>query len=41
MGLQTILTLGEDQLKGQVAFDTRQGVTCQIRFRDDLYRPRV
>ncbi len=41
LGLQTIFTLGENQLKGQVTFDTANGVACRLQFRDDLYQPRV
>ncbi len=41
MGLQTVFALAENQLYGKVSFDTRQGVTCQIQFRDNLYKPRV
>ncbi len=41
LGLQNIFALGERQLKGQVIFDVEQGVACQIRFKDDLYAPRV
>lgn len=41
MGLQTIFALAEHQMYGQVHFDTRQGVACQIQFRDDLYLQRV
>ena len=41
MGLQTIANLGEHQLGGKVSFDTRQGLACEILFRDDQYQPRV
>jgi two-component sensor histidine kinase len=41
MGLRTVFVIGESQLEGQVRFEANKGVLCQIRFRDDLYRPRV
>jgi PAS domain S-box-containing protein len=41
MGLQTIFSLAENQLKAQISFSTVQGVACQLRFKDNLYQPRV
>ncbi|MBN1888437.1 MAG: PAS domain S-box protein [Thermoflexales bacterium] len=41
LGMRTIFILGETQLGGQVSFDTRHGVACQVRFKDESYRPRV
>ena len=41
MGFQTIVSLGEQQLNGKVSFDTKQGLACEILFRDDLYQSRV
>ncbi len=40
-GLQMVNALGEQQLQGSVTFESKQGVTCTIRFRDNLYNPRV
>ncbi len=39
MGLQTIRSLGKHQLKGTVEFDSLNGLTCRLRFRDDSYKP--
>jgi two-component sensor histidine kinase len=36
MGLQSVLTLAEHQLQGQVRFDTHHGTNCQIYFRNDF-----
>ncbi|MCP4537618.1 MAG: PAS domain S-box protein [Chloroflexi bacterium] len=41
LGIQTVLGLAEHQLGGEVTIDTISGVTWHIRFRDDLYSPRV
>jgi two-component sensor histidine kinase len=41
LGLQTVLALGERQLKGAVEFSVNDGVTCQVRFQDTMYRARV
>lgn len=41
MGLQTIVTLGEEQLGGRVEFEARPGFRCRIIFRDDIHRARV
>jgi PAS domain S-box-containing protein len=41
LGLQTVFALGEQQLQGAVRFVAEDGVACHVRFRDDLYRPRV
>jgi len=41
LGLDTVLGLGEAQLRGDVAFEAGDGVSCQLRFRDDLYQARV
>ncbi len=41
MGLQTIRSLGEEQLRGTVDFISREGLTCEFRFRDDLHRKRI
>ena len=41
MGLQTIVSLGEQQLNGKVRFDTSNGLACEILFRDDQYQSRV
>jgi two-component sensor histidine kinase/CheY-like chemotaxis protein len=34
LGLQTVVSLVENQLQGQVEFDVREGVTCRVRFKD-------
>ncbi|MBN1876562.1 MAG: PAS domain S-box protein [Anaerolineae bacterium] len=41
LGLKIILTLGRRQLHGQVRFERHHGVTCRLRFKDNLYTPRV
>jgi two-component system response regulator len=41
LGIKNILILAEDQLQGQVTFDTRAGVSCLLKFRDVYYQPRV
>jgi two-component sensor histidine kinase len=41
LGLQTVLALAERQLKGEVEFSVNDGVTCQVRFQDTMYRARV
>jgi two-component sensor histidine kinase len=41
LGLQNILALGEDQLEGTVELETSAGVALRLRFKDDLYHPRV
>ncbi len=41
LGMQLIVNLVEQQLKGTIAWDTDQGVTCRIRFTDNLYTERV
>jgi two-component sensor histidine kinase len=41
LGLQNVFTLGETQLRGDVTFDANPGVACHLRFRDDMYNPRV
>jgi PAS domain S-box-containing protein len=41
LGLKNILALGERQLQGQVHFERRDGVTCRLRFNDNLYTERV
>jgi two-component sensor histidine kinase len=41
LGLNNIFILGENQLKAEVSFHTTPGVTCSLRFKDNLYRPRV
>lgn len=41
LGMLTILSLAEHQLRGRLTFDTAAGVACEVRFRDDLYEPRV
>jgi two-component system sensor kinase len=41
LGLQNVFALAESQLEGQVSFDTRHGVVCQVQFRDGLSSPRI
>ncbi len=41
LGMKTIFGVAEHQLSGQVEFQAQNGVTCQVRFRDDLYSQRV
>ncbi len=41
LGIQNIFILTENQLQGQVTFDTKQGVACHIQFRDIYHKPRV
>jgi PAS domain S-box-containing protein len=41
LGVQNILLLAEQQLQGEVAFDTIQGVACHLRFRDIFYESRI
>ncbi len=41
LGIQTVISLVTHQLQGSVEFKSDKGVTCIIRFRDDLYRSRV
>ena len=41
LGLQTVVSIVEHQLQGQLSIETDRGVAWQIRFRDHLYSPRV
>jgi len=41
MGLQTIRSLGEQQLNGKVQFESHDGLTCELRFRGDSRLSRV
>ncbi len=41
LGLTSVVAIAEHQLGGQVRFDTTAGVTCQVTFKNNLYRPRV
>jgi PAS domain S-box-containing protein len=41
LGLENVFALGQAQLQGEVRFEVEQGVVCQLRFKDDLYTPRV
>ena len=41
LGLQTVFGIVEHQLQGEIMVTKGQGITWQIRFRDDLYSPRV
>ena len=41
LGLQTIFAIGERQMKGTVRFETQHGLTCHLRFKDNLYHARV
>lgn len=41
IGLQTMFALAESQLRAEVSFTSCAGVSCHIRFRDNLYEARV
>jgi PAS domain S-box-containing protein len=41
MGMQTLFILAESQLMAKVDFKTRQGVSFQMQFKDNLYEARV
>ncbi len=41
LGLQMIFLLAENQLRARVNFQSAQGVSCQMWFKDDLYKVRV
>jgi PAS domain S-box-containing protein len=41
LGMQSIISLVEQQLRGHVEFDTYDGVQCHIIFADSLYKERV
>ena len=41
MGLQTVFSLAEMQLKASIHCDTESGVSYQLLFKDDLYKARV
>jgi PAS domain S-box-containing protein len=41
LGLLTVFAIGEHQLQGQVTFENDGGVSCQLRFKDNLYQPRI
>ncbi len=38
LGLKNAILLVEMQLKGQIDFDKGNGLSCNIRFKDNLYR---
>lgn len=40
-GLQTAILIVEHQLQGKIDFAADHGVSCHLRFRDDLYQERV
>ncbi len=41
LGVQNMIAIVEYQLQGEITFETCDGVTCRLRFRDDLYEERV
>lgn len=41
LGLQSIFAIAEHQLQGEIRFFGQQGVSCTLRFRNDLYSSRV
>ncbi len=41
MGVRIVFMLGEGQLRGQVNFDSQAGLSCEIKFQDIFYNPRV
>jgi len=41
LGLQTVVGIIEHQLRGEMTLETGHGVGWQIRFKDNLYHPRI
>lgn len=41
LGLETVIDLVEHQLGGEVTFESKNGCTCRISIKKELYRPRV
>jgi len=41
LGLDTVMLLGENQLKGNLAFENKNGVSWKLKFKDDQYYERV
>jgi two-component sensor histidine kinase len=41
LGIQNAIALVEYQMQGEITFEATDGVTCRLRFRDDLYEERV
>ena len=41
MGLRLIRIIGEEQLQGEVLFERKDGLSCTVRFKDNLYSKRV
>jgi PAS domain S-box-containing protein len=41
IGVQLFKNIAEDQLQGEVIFDTNNGVSCIVKFKDILYKERV
>ncbi len=41
LGIQNIISIVEHQLRGEIEFDVEGGVTCHVRFKDNLYQERV
>lgn len=41
LGIRTITALGKGQLHGSVEWNTENGVTCTVRFKDDIYARRI
>lgn len=41
LGLQTILALVEQQLQGEITWETQPGIAYTIRFHDNFYTARV
>ncbi|MBN2105146.1 PAS domain S-box protein [bacterium] len=41
LGLDTVVELTKHQLKGEVFFQSKNGLKCQIKLKKELYRPRI
>ncbi len=41
LGIQNMIAIVEYQLRGEIIFEAADGITCHLRFRDDLYEERV
>jgi two-component sensor histidine kinase len=41
LGLRLFMNIVEEQLQGNVVFETKKGVSCSIRFKDIFYKERV
>ncbi len=41
LGFKTLFIIAEHQLKGHMTFNGEHGLSCSLRFKDNLYKPRV